>query len=80
MNLFDILTRMMVDAEQHRYMTCAVSSQAAAMRFEDEDAIGTVWKLFEACERAFEQTDKTARPADWEMLKAALDAAQGVKP
>lgn len=31
--------------------------------------------LVEACQRAFDQTDRTARPTDWEMLRAALRAA-----
>lgn len=34
-------------------------------------------ELLEACKRAFDQTDKDARPADWEMLRAAIAKATG---
>lgn len=36
--------------------------------------------LLEACQRAFDQTDKVARPADWEMLRAAIAKATGEQP
>jgi len=32
-------------------------------------------ELLAACQRAFDQTDKDARPADWEMLRAAIAKA-----
>lgn len=33
--------------------------------------------LLEACLRAFEQTDRIARPNDWETLRAAIAKATG---
>lgn len=34
-------------------------------------------ELYEACQRAFEQTDRNARPNDWDLLRAALAKARG---
>lgn len=56
--------------------TMAPDSEGEYVRHEDYAKLEQQRAaLVEACQRAFDQTDRTARPTDWEMLRAALRAA-----